>query len=176
MYLSATLQSRLHNHSLLQQTLVCMVGVLFLALASHLVIPLQPVPLTFQSAAVILVGMAMGPRLAGITVLGYLLAGFCGLPMFASGGSLGPTLGYLLGFFPAAILSGWLAQRGFAKNIASSFIASLLGATIIFAMGLPVLAKFIGWHAAIAAGLMPFVISEPLKLLAISLIIPRLWK
>ncbi|MDX1901713.1 MAG: biotin transporter BioY [Gammaproteobacteria bacterium] len=176
MYQSTILHSRFYNNSFLQNTLVCLFGIVFLALAAHLVIPLQPVPLTFQSAAVILIGMTMGPRLAAATLSGYLVAGFLGLPVFASGGIPGPTLGYLIGFLPAAIFSGWLAQQGFAKNIALSFIASILGATIIFALGLPVLATFIGWKAAIAAGLMPFIITEPLKLFAISLIIPRLWK
>jgi len=176
MYQTALLQSRFIKNSVLQQSALCFFAVLFLALASHLVIPLQPVPLTFQSAAVIFVGMTLGPRLAGITLITYLIAGISGLPVFATGTSFGPTAGYLIGFLPAALLSGWLAQKGMAKNISFSFITSLLGAAVIFACGLPVLARFIGWHAAIASGLIPFMITEPLKLLAISLVIPRLWR
>jgi len=177
MYQSATLQPRLFaESSLLRQGLACSLGIIFLSLASHLIIPLQPVPLTFQSAAVILLGMIMGPRLAAATLIGYLTAGFIGLPVFAPNSALGPSMGYLIGFLPAAIFSGWLAERGMAKNILQSFIASILGAAIIFSCGLPVLAQFVGWQNAINFGLLPFIISEPLKLLAISLVVPRFWQ
>lgn len=177
MYKTAVLQSRLFTStSFLKQTLLCSLGIVFLALASHLIIPLQPVPLTFQSAAAIFLGMIMGPRLSGITLIGYLAAGFVGLPVFAASTAFGPTLGYLIGFLPGAILSGWLAERGMAKNILQSFMASLAGTAIIFTSGLLVLAQFVGWQHAITFGLLPFIVTEPLKLLTISLVTPRFWK
>lgn len=168
------------NHWL-KQGLLVIAGVMVLAIASQLSIPLVPVPLTFQSATVILIGMAYGPRYGTSVIATYWLAGICGLPVFAdfSAGPavfIGPTGGYLLGFLPAAFLSGYLAQTGWARYRISSFIAAILSASIIFLLGVTVLSRFVGWHQAILLGVMPFIISEPIKLLAAALIVPRFWK
>lgn len=182
-----TLTNRLTNQfsatdqSLLKQCLVILAGVVVLAIASQIAIPLQPVPLTFQSATVVLIGMAYGSRNGSLVILSYLIAGLCGLPVFAefSAGPtpfMGPTVGYLIGFLPAAFVSGYLAERGFGRHLLTSFITALIGVSIIFFCGLSALSSFIGWNHAIQVGLMPFIASEPVKLLAVAFIIPRLWK
>lgn len=181
------LNSTLHSvfwskqNTVAKQSLLILAGVIVLAMASQLSIPLIPVPLTFQSATVVLIGMAYGSRRGAYVVGAYLLAGACGLPVFAdfSAGILkffGSTGGYLIGFLPAAWLSGYLSEKGWAKHIATSFIAASLGVSIIFALGVSVLATFIGWKEAIQFGLMPFLLSESIKLIAVSCLIPRLWK
>lgn len=169
------------DNSLIKQSLLIFAGVLVLAIASQLSIPLKPIPLTFQSATVILIGMAYGPRNGSYVVMAYLLAGLCGLPVFADFSAgipklFGPSMGYLFGFLPAAWLSGYLAQKGWARGVLSSLAAACLGVSVIFLLGVSALAQFIGWDKAIAFGLMPFVVSEPIKLIAVSFVIPRLWK
>lgn len=169
------------ENSLSKQFLLILFGVLILAIASQISIPLKPVPLTFQSTTVILIGMAYGARNGAYVVIAYLLAAICGLPVlegFSAGihRLFGPTWGYSFGFLPAAFLSGYLAEKGLAKNIALSFVAAFLGDSIIFGLGLAGLAWYIGWSQAIAFGLMPFVISEPIKLIAVSYFVPRFWK
>ena len=169
------------EHKLVKELSLILLGVCLLAAASQIVIPLQPVPLTFQSAAVILLGMLYGSRLASFTIITYLIAGGLGLPLFAqlsSGFSVftGATSGYLIGFIPAAWLSGFLAERGFARNIGIAFLTACFSVSVIFALGLIVLSQFTGWTKAFSLGLAPFVITEPLKLFAISLIIPYCWK
>lgn len=165
----------------IKQSLLILAGVIVLAFVSQLSIPLMPVPLTFQSTTVVLIGMAYGARYSVYVVAAYLIAGICGIPVFANfdAGSakfFGPTLGYLLGFIPGAYLSGYLAQKGWASNVLGSFMTACLGTLVIFLCGVTTLAQMIGWHQAIAFGLMPFLISEPIKLLALSFITPRLWK
>jgi biotin transport system substrate-specific component len=169
------------ENSLSKQALLILFGVLLLAIVSQLSVPLRPVPLTFQSTTVILIGMAYGARQGSYVVMSYLLAGICGLPVFAHFSSgitefYGPTSGYLLGFLPAAWFSGYLAQKGFGKNVVSSFVAALLGDCIIFALGLICLAAAIGIQSAIAVGLLPFLLSEPIKLIAVAYCIPRCFK
>lgn len=169
------------NNSFVKQSLFVLFGVVILALASQLSIPLLPVPLTFQSATVVLIGMAYGPKYGTYVVATYLLAGILGLPVFADfsmGWTIltGPTMGYLIGFLPAAWLSGYLAQKGFAKSIAKSFLAACLGVSVIFFLGVTVLAQSIGLKSAILFGLLPFLFSEVIKLLAVACLIPRLWK
>jgi biotin transport system substrate-specific component len=125
--------------------------------------------------------MAYGARYGAYVVAAYLLAGIIGMPVFADYSDgiaklYGPTAGYLIGFIPAVLLSGYLAQKGWAKTIAGSFVAASLGVSMIFICGVTVLSQFIGFHNAITVGVMPFVIAEPLKLIAASCIIPRFWK
>lgn len=156
-------------------------GIAFLALSAQIVIPLQPVPLTLQSAMVILLSMVYGFRLSLFTVLGYIILGTAGLPIFAGMSSglgvfTGATAGYLVGFLIAAGVTGFLAEKGYAKNLLSSFLTALLGTSIIFTSGVFVLSHFVGWDKAFLLGVAPFVLTEPLKLLAISLIVPRCWK
>lgn len=181
--LNSTMESIFYprDNNIIKQTLLILSGVLILACASQLSIPFTPIPLTFQSTTVILIGMAYGARNGCYVVMAYLLAGLCGLPVFAdfSGGIhklFGPSMGYLLGFVPAVIISGYLAQKGWAKHVVSSFVAACLGVSAIFFCGVTVLSLLIGWENAIAFGLAPFILSEPIKLIAVSCLIPRLWK
>lgn len=169
------------ENTILKQSLLILTGVIVLAIASQLSIPLNPIPLTFQSATVVLIGMAYGPRNGSYVIMAYLFAGLCGIPVFADFSAglpklFGPSMGYLFGFLPAAFLSGYLAQKGWARSVISSLVAAILGVSVIFFFGIIALAKFIGWEDAITFGLMPFIISEPIKLIAVSLVIPRLWK
>jgi biotin transport system substrate-specific component len=164
-----------------QTILWTVAGSLLIAISAQIAIPLKPVPLTFQSATVLLLGMVFGARLAGYMVLAYLVEGFCGLPVFAnfySGLAMltDPTIGYLVGFLPAAMLSGYLVQRGWGRSWFSTFCAACLGAVIIFAAGVTGLACFVGWKTAFTLGVAPFLITEPVKLLVTALIAPRFWR
>lgn len=162
--------------------LLCIIsGIFFLALSAQIVIPIQPVPLTLQSATVILLSMVYGFRLSVLTVLSYLILGGIGLPVFAGLASgmnvlTGSTAGYLVGCFLAAGVTGFLAERGYAKHFISSFLTACLGTFIIFLCGVLVLSHFVGMEKAFLLGVMPFVLTEPLKLLAVSCIVPRCWK
>lgn len=79
-------------------------------------LPLGPVPVTLQSFAVILTGALLGPWRGGVSVLGYVVLGGLGLPVF-SGGAAGwgafaaPSGGYLLAFPLVAALCGGLVWR-----------------------------------------------------------------
>jgi biotin transport system substrate-specific component len=156
-------------------------GSLFLAAASQIAMPWQPVPLTLQTFAVLFIGMTYGSRLGLATVFLYLLEGACGLPVFANLHAglpilLGPTGGYLIGFLPAAFVSGYLAEKGFAKNSFSAAIAALPGFALIFASGIPVLAIYVGWHMALTMGVLPFITGEVVKLVLLAVLVPLFWK
>jgi biotin transport system substrate-specific component len=89
--------------------------VALLVIGAYVSIPLRPVPITFQSAFVILTPLLFGST-AYIAVLAYLLLGLVGLPVFAGGVSglvalSGPTGGFLFGFLVASIVVGVLAEH-----------------------------------------------------------------
>lgn len=169
------------DQTTIKKALMLLFGVILLAAAAQLSIPLQPVPLTFQSTTVVLIGMALGARYGAYTMGAYLLAGFCGLPVFANFSAgptcfAGPTAGYLIGFLPAAFVSGYLSQKGMAAHWLTSFLAACLSVSIIFIFGIAWLALSVGWQAAFMVGFMPFIISEPIKLIAVAICAPSLWK
>jgi biotin transport system substrate-specific component len=77
------------------------------AVGAFLAIPIGPVPIVLQNMFVYLAGGRWGLASVGV----YLLAGACGLPVFAGGLGgisrfIGPTGGYLIGYLPAVFLIG----------------------------------------------------------------------
>jgi biotin transport system substrate-specific component len=151
-------------------------GTLFLAISAHIEVPLYPVPITMQTFAVLILGMAYGSRLGAATLALYFLEGMSGLPVFATGGALGPTLGYLVGFILAAGAVGWLAERGWDRNFVTTAIAMLVGNVLIYVPGLIVLAGYVGMGKVLEFGLIPFLVGDTLKLLVAAILLPTAWK
>ena len=89
--------------------------VTLITIGAYIRIPTPWVPLTLQSAAVLMAGIVLGSKLASLSVILYLLIGIAGIPVFAAGGGPGymlmPTFGYILGFIPAAWISGMAVNK-----------------------------------------------------------------
>ena len=167
--------------TVLAQLLLIAVGSMLLAVSAQVKIPLYPVPVTGQTLVVLLIGMAYGSRLGAATVLAYLLEGGMGLPVFAGGGAgwatlAGPTGGYLIGFLAAAFVLGLLAERGMGRGPISTALAMLVGTAIIYVFGVTHLGGFIGFEKAIAAGLLPFLYGDALKLIVAAGLMPLAWR
>lgn len=155
-------------------------GVGLLALSARVQVPFWPVPMTLQTMAVLLIGAAYGFRLGTATVASYLALGALGLPLFAHGGGLihlvGPTGGYLAGFLAAAAAMGALADRGFGRTPVSGLALFGLGEVIIFALGAGWLSHLIGPAKAWAAGVVPFMPGEVLKMALAATLTVLAWK
>jgi biotin transport system substrate-specific component len=157
------------------------VGSLLLAASAQFKIPLYPVPVTGQTLVVLLIGMTYGSRLGGFTVATYLLQGSLGLPVFAGGAFgiatlLGPTGGYLFGFLAASVVIGLLAERGMGRYVLSTLIAMIIGNVVIYLIGATWLANFIGADKALAAGVLPFLYGDALKLMVAAGLMPLAWR
>ena len=159
---------------------LAVIGSLLLTISAKIQVPFWPVPMTMQTFVVLVLGVAYGWRLAGATVLLYLAQGALGLPVFAGGGGLaymaGPTGGYLAGFLLAAVAVGSLAERGWARSAPSTLAAMLIGTAIIFGCGIAWLATLIGLPQAISAGLVPFLLSEAVKIALATALVPSAWR
>jgi biotin transport system substrate-specific component len=156
-------------------------GSLLLAASAQFKIPLYPVPVTGQTLVVLLIGMTYGPRLGGITVAAYLFEGAIGLPIFAGGAAgmavfFGLTGGYLFGFLLAAVTMGYLAERGMGRSVVSTVIAMMIGNMVIYLCGASWLAGFIGFGKAMAAGVLPFLYGDALKLVVAAGLMPLAWR
>jgi len=144
-------------------------------------LPWSPVPITGQTFAVLLSGAVLGARRAALAQGLYLAEGAVGLPVFAGGGAgfavlAGPTAGYLLAFPLAAAVTGFLAERGWDRRFATMLGAMLLGSTVVFALGLAVLASFLPADRLLSAGLYPFIPGDIVKATLAALAFPAAWR
>jgi biotin transport system substrate-specific component len=159
---------------------LAVIGSILLTISAKIQVPFWPVPMTMQTFVVLVLGVAYGSRLGGATVLLYLVQGALGLPVFAGGGGFaymaGPTGGYLVGFLLAAVAVGWLAERGWARSVPSTLAAMLVGTAIVFACGIAWLSKLIGLPQAISDGLVPFLLSEAVKIALATVLVPFAWR
>lgn len=163
-------------------------GSLLVAAAAQLTIHLRFVPITMQTLAVLLVGATLGSLRGGTAIALYLAEGAAGLPFFAEGKSgvdflilrdpLHATGGYLWGFLLAAVLVGFLAERGWDRSVGSALGAMFLGNLAIYLVGLPWLAEAIGTsiETALPFGLYPFIIGDTIKLLLAAGALPVAWR
>lgn len=126
-------------------------------------LPFTPVPVTLQTAVVLLAGATLGPAAAAGSQALYLLAGAAGLPLFTTGAVLGPTAGYLLAFLPAAALVGWARRRGgWWGMVAGMGTASLL-ILALGALGLCFM-QHLSLSQSVVSGFLPFLPGDALKL------------
>lgn len=172
-YISVFSTSSYSLKSAIQNVCTVLLASLLLSVVSQIAIPWQPVPLTFQSAMVVLLGVTLGSKRAAIAVALYLFEGGLGLPVFANGAAgwsvlMGPTAGYLWGFVPAAYFSGFLMEKGMAKGYLSTFFTVLMGDALIFLCGSIGLMTFMSFKMAFMVGVQPFLITESAKLILVS--------
>ena len=115
------------------------------------------VPITVQNLFAMLAALVLG-GLQGAGAVGlFLVLGILGLPVFsgATGGwaiFVGPTGGFLWGYFLAAVVAGLIAGTPFVeekkfklKNWLKLALASLVGFALIYAPGIP-------WFIHVMAG------------------------
>ncbi|GGA70463.1 biotin transporter BioY [Edaphobacter acidisoli] len=136
-------------------------GTLFLTASSWISVPIQPIPITMQTYAVIVIGALFGARLGSATVIAWLIEAALGLPVLAHGAGgaavfLGPTAGYLFSFPVAAAFVGWLSDRKLDRGLVPSLLSMLGGNAINLVLGVMWLAITLGWRHAFLAGFLPF--------------------
>lgn len=167
-------------------------GALLIALCAQLTIrlPDNPVPITGQTLAVLLVGGALGFRRGFLATALYLVLGFF-LPVYAEHASgvqrivsvhegglvLGATGGYLLGFVLAGATVGWLAELGWDRHIGGALAAMAIGNALIYAVGLPWLMAATGmpFFTAVEKGVAPFLAGDLVKLAVAAGLFPVAW-
>ncbi|MCE2517534.1 MAG: biotin transporter BioY [Alphaproteobacteria bacterium] len=173
------------KQSLANNILLVLAGSVLIALSAQIAIPLPftPVPVTGQTFAILMVGMALGSTRGALAVVAYLMEGAAGLPVFAGGTGgmaplMGPTAGFLFGFVPAAFVTGFLAEGGWDRNPVTTALAMLAGNAVIYIPGLIVLGSILGTtpSTTLEYGFLPFYLGDLVKLALAAAMMPLAWK
>lgn len=129
----------------------------------------SPAPYTLQVMVVLLSGMILGARDGAFAQIAYIALIGAGAPIAsgAVGGMsvlTGVTAGYIIGFIPAAWVAGYLVEHG-ATRAWQRFLAGLVGVSIIYACGLPVMKLVLGvdWATAWTLSVAPFIAFDVVK-------------
>ena len=174
------------SQSLPVRALMVVAGSAFIALAAQI-----SVPMTLQTLAVLLVGLAFGARMGALTVVAYLAEGAMGLPVFANGGNglafAGPTAGFLLGFVGMAWIAGFAADRG-VKGVVATALVAMAASALLYVPGVAwamVLADHVGldtakWGADSFASvwtwyMAPFLLGDAVKAVIAALVVSGGW-
>lgn len=149
-----------------------------IAVAARIQFPLPgtDIPQTAQTLAVLLAGAFLGFTRGTFAVGIYLVAGALGLKVFAGGASgvgtlLGPSGGYLIGFWLAAAITGYAADRGVLGRPLVALAAMLAGHGAILLVGAMLLAARVGFIAAWFNGLAPFLPGAIVKSLLAAVVV-----
>ncbi|GJD50334.1 Biotin transporter BioY [Methylobacterium crusticola] len=114
-----------------------------------------PVPVTLQSLGIMLAGLILGPVRGGLAAALVVLLVVLGLPVLSGGRGgfgvvVGPTGGFLLGWVPGAVVTGWIVRRWAPgpwrrREAALALLAGLAGGIgAVYAVGIPWLAAVTG--------------------------------
>ncbi|NLW08108.1 MAG: biotin transporter BioY [Clostridia bacterium] len=153
-------------------TLAAMFAVVIAFLAQiSIPLPFSPVPVTGQTLGVLLAGTILGKNTGTLAVLGYLLMGAVGLPVFARGGAglavfVGPTGGYLWGFVLGVYIMGMFLEKskheiGYLR-LAAGMVLCL---AVLYALGTLQLCYYLqlGFAEAFILAVVPYIPMEILK-------------
>ena len=140
-----------------------------IALCSYLSVP-AAVPFTMQTFAVFCALLLLGGKRGFLAVGLYILLGAFGLPVFSGfrgglGALLGPTGGYILGFLLCALLF-WLLERKLPPLVllVLGLLVCYLFGTLWFVYVYSSGGKEIGFGAALAVCVLPYLIPDAIKL------------
>ncbi|HWL59831.1 MAG TPA: biotin transporter BioY [Microbacteriaceae bacterium] len=163
-------------------------GVAVVAALAKVAFFIGPVPITGQTAGVILVGAALGARRGAVALTSYMLLGLAGLPVFAGLAAgplyaLSPSFGFILGFIPAAFVAGWFAERAWDRKPWLAFVGFVAASIVPFLIGVPYLALILGVAlgqpitvvSITEAGVLPFIVPGLIKAAAVALVLPAAW-
>jgi biotin transport system substrate-specific component len=147
-------------------------------------VPLGNIPIVLQNMFALLSGLVLGPVLGGSAVLLFLLAGAVGAPVFAGGKAgfthfLGPTGGFLYGYFLAAALAGCIAGAPRPEKKTPLWLiitAAVLGMAVVYIPGIFQLKTIykMTLGKALLVGCLPYLPGDAVKTVVAVLAAPRL--
>lgn len=172
-------RTRIYNWRVAQNFVVKMtmaVGcAVVIGLAAHVKIltPLSPVAFSLSTAAVLLTAVLLGRHWGAVAVAIYVAMAVLGLPVMTA--SLGITFGYVVGFFAAALLIGYLVDKVVkSRHFWPLFAVMVVSSVIILLGGSLWMWVWLGTQVSLLEimrlAFVPFVITDLLKSAAVAMI------
>ena len=167
---------------IIKSLIIIFFGSIILAISAKIKIPFYPVPMTMQTFIVLFLGISFGYKIALATVGLYLFEGIMGLPVFSNSPErgigltyfLGPTMGYLIGFFSACFLASFVKE---GDNYFLIFAKLIISVSTIYILGVLWLGNLIGWNKPVfELGVMPFLLAELFKIILLTLLTKKILK
>lgn len=161
---------------------VILFATFIITLSAKIKVPFYPVPMTMQTFVIMAIGIAFGKRIGLLILLTYFLEGLCGLPVFAGTPEkgiglsyiLGPTCGYLIGYFVTVYLSGNIKDE---DKILTRITKLIIAVIPTYVLGVMWLGTLFGWNnSIIKLGVAPFIFAELFKITLLALLIPKIFK
>ncbi len=156
-------QEKMRQRGRTRQMVMCGLFVALIALGAFIKIPLPLVPVTLQVLFTMMAGLLLGPRLGALSVIGYLVLGLAGLPIFTMGGGpsyvLQPTFGYLIGFALGAFVTGKIAYGVERPGFKRLLVANLLGLALVYVCGMVYYFLMSMFYLGNPIGLWPLLVS-----------------
>jgi biotin transport system substrate-specific component len=155
----------------LRAVVLMVVGTALLTISAKVQVPLPFVPMTMQTLVVLIIGASYGWRLGGATVALYLAEGAMGMPVFANTPPMaagvaylaGPTGGFLFGFLAAALVMGFMAERGWDRSLLRVAVMMTIGHAVILLAGFGWLSVLLPVAKAWSVGIAPFMAATIVK-------------
>ena len=133
-------------------------------------LPIGPVPISLTNLAIYFTVILLGWKKGTVSYCIYLLIGLVGVPVFSSFTAgpaklFGPTGGYLIGFIPLAIISGWFIEKFPGKKV-MYLLGMILGTAVCYAFGTAWLCfqAHMSAAAGLAAGVIPYIPGDLVKI------------
>ncbi len=113
--------------------LICLVAPITLSIKGE-------IPITLQTFIILFCAIAFGWKVGGVATFLYIVAGSCGLPVFADHTSglkvFGPFGGFFFGFLFSAIVVGYLTELELFQKPIAALMLWFLGHIIIVFFGI----------------------------------------
>lgn len=102
-----------------------------IAVTAHLAIPMEPVPLTMQTAVIFAAALLLPMGYALFSVLFYIFLGGLGVPVFSGGRSglealTGPTAGFIVGFMVISVMISYFTRNIRYKTRGMAYVRTVL--------------------------------------------------
>lgn len=138
-------------------------------------IPIGPIPLSFSSLVLFFALYLLGKRESVICCIVYILIGALGLPVFSglSGGVghlLGPTGGYILGYIPMLLATGYVFEC--SQSFVVRGLGMIIGTLLCYAVGTLYYCVFTDTSliSALMVCVIPFLPGDFIKIVFVSVI------
>ena len=160
---------------------LCALFAAMTAALSQIIIPIGPVPINLATLAVFCSGALLGSKLGALSQGVWVALGAAGVPVFAMfrgglGALVGPTGGYIIGYVPAAFVTGLIIEK-FGKDSKIMYpVAMFVGMLIYFTLGTVwfVFLTGTGLASALMICVIPFLPGDFIKIAAATILTKQL--